>query len=108
MLIYLLKDIMCCSFFFDRASIHTEDMFKNTTFSLNKENHFIHYHTHSPSIKKSIIKYLFPSSTCFTLIYTCCSDQFKFFQFYLVFLVLFLIVFDILKEQGEKETLYIL
>lgn len=52
MLIYLLKDIMCCSFFFfDRASIHTEDMLKNTTFSLNTKNHIIHYHAHSASIK---------------------------------------------------------
>lgn len=53
MLIHLFKDIMCCSVlgFFDKASIHTRDMLKNTIFSLNKENYFPHYHACSVSKK---------------------------------------------------------
>lgn len=51
MLIYLLKGIMCYSFFLTGLTFIPEDMLKNTVFSLNMENHFIHYHTHSMSIK---------------------------------------------------------
>lgn len=94
--------------FFDRASIHTEDMLKNTIFSLNKENHFIHYHSHSVSIKNQ------SSNTCFQVllvklpIYAYCSTQLKFFQDYLLFLLMFFYSIQLLKEQGENKTIHIL
>lgn len=62
MLIHLLKDIMCCSVFFDKASIHTRDMLKNTIFFLDKENHFTHYHACSVSIKNQ------SSNACFQVL----------------------------------------
>lgn len=62
MLIHLLKDIVCCYIFFDKASIHTGDMLKNTIFSLNKENHFTHYHACSVSIKNQ------SSNACFQVL----------------------------------------
>lgn len=48
--------------FFDKASIHTRDMLKNTIFSLNKENHFPHYHACSVSIKNQ------SSNACFQVL----------------------------------------
>lgn len=47
---------------FDKASIHTRDMLKNTIFSLNKENHFTHYHACSVSIKNQ------SSNACFQVL----------------------------------------
>lgn len=107
MLIYLLKGIMCYSFFFDRAYIHTwRHVEKHCIFSQYGKSLYPLSYSFCVN-KKSIIKYLFLSLTCFTLIYAWCSTQFKFFQFYLLFWVMFLIVFDSLKEQGENKTLYI-
>lgn len=61
MLIHLFKDLMCCSIF-DNLPFILETCWKTLYFSLNKENHFTHYHAYSVSIKNQ------SSNACFQVL----------------------------------------